>query len=255
MNSKRIVARLAHNWLTAFVDPRRFLGVASLPRYFAEWRRYSQLAGSGVLRWQESYPCLTDWTPHTPFDTHYFYQACWAGSKLAESAPAWHVDIGSSVMVIGVISAVAPTVFIDYRPLRVKVAGLTTVAGDLLALPFASGSIRSLSCLHVIEHIGLGRYGDPLDPHGSVRAAHELMRVLAPGGHLLLSTPVGRERVQFNAHRVFAPATLLSMFEESELLDFAMVDDGGGFCTHVDPSQASGCEYACGMFEFVRKPV
>ena len=255
MNSRRLVAQLARNWLTAFIDPRCVLGVASLPRFLADWWRYSQLAGCDVIRWQESYPCLTDWTVHTPFDPHYFYQACWAARKLAESSPAWHFDVGSSVMMIGVISAVVPTVFIDYRPLRAKVDGLTTVAGDLSALPFTDGSVHSLSCLHVVEHVGLGRYGDPLDPQGSVKAAQELVRVLAPGGRLLLSMPVGRERVQFNAHRIFAPATVLSMFDKLKLVDFAMVDDEGGFWIHASPAQASNREYACGMFEFVRNPM
>jgi len=253
MNAKWTVARLARNWGMAFVDPRRILGIANLPRYFVEWRQYSQLAGPGIIRWQESYPCITDRTPHTPFDPHYFYQAGWATRKLVELKPAWHVDVGSSVVLIGAISAIVPTVFVDYRLLRTKIAGLTAVAGDLLALPFAGGSVASLSCLHVIEHIGLGRYGDSLDPQGSVKAAQELMRVLAPGGRMLLSTPIGRERVQFNAHRIFAPDTVVSMFAELELLDFAMVDDRGVFCTHATPPQSSGCEYACGMFEFVRK--
>ena len=248
------MVRFARNWLTAFVDPRRAVGMATLPRFFADWWRYNRLAGFDQIRWQESYPCLTDWTAHTPFGLHYFYQACWVARKLAKSSPAWHVDVGSSVMMIGIISAMVPTVFIDLRPLRAKVDGLTTMAGNLLALPFADGSVDSLSCLHVVEHVGLGRYGDPLDPEGSVKAAQELMRVLAPGGRLLLSTPVGRERVQFNAHRIFAPATVLSMFGELELVDFAMVDDGGMFCAHANPVQASSCEYACGMFEFLRKP-
>lgn len=120
--------RLARNWLTAFVDLRRILGMASLPRYFANWRRYSQLAGSGVIRWQESYLCLTDWVSHTPFDTHYFYQACWFAHKLVEFVPAWHVDVGSSVMMIGVISAFVPVVFVDYRPLQARVSRLSALA-------------------------------------------------------------------------------------------------------------------------------
>lgn len=252
MSSKQILARLAHNWLTAFVDPWRVLGIASLPRYFTDWRRYSQLAESGAIRWRESYPCLTDWASYTPFDAHFFYQACWAARKLATLVPAWHVDVGSSVMMLSVISAFVPTMFVDYRPFKAGVTGLSALVGDLLSLPFANSSVHSLSCLHVVEHIGLGRYGDLLDPQGSAKAARELIRVLAPGGRLLLSTLIGRERVQFNAHRIFAPQTVLSMFDELELVDFAMVDDGRRFRAHADPVQASGCEYVCGMFEFAR---
>lgn len=255
MNSKGIIAQLAQHWLVAFVDPRRALGIVNLPRYLTHWRRYRRLAGPGAMRWQDSYPCLTDWTPATPFDPHYFYQASWAARKLAESKPTWHVDIGSSVIMIGVTSAITPTVFVDYRPFRAQITGLTTMGGDLLALPFANNSVHSLSCLHVIEHVGLGRYGDPIDPQGSIKAAHELVRILAPGGRLIFSTPVGRERIQFNAHRVFAPETVLKMFDGLGLGDYAMVDDQGVFHLHIHPAevQVSSWEYGCGMFDFVKK--
>lgn len=244
---------LTRNWLVVFVDSSRARGVTRLPRYLSDWRKFSQLAGRGAIRWRESYPCLTDWTPQTPFDPHLFFQACWAARKLAESKRQWHVDVGSSVMFVGPISAIVPTVFVDYRPLRASVAGLIPIGGDLVHLPLASDSVESLSCLHVIEHVGLGRYGDMLDPEGSIKAARELTRLLAPGGRLLLSTPIGRERVQFNAHRVFALSTVLSMFGELELVDMAMVDDDGKFHSTVSPNQTPDSEYACGMFEFTKR--
>lgn len=242
-----------HNWLTAFVDLRRIAGLTNFPRFLADWRRYNRLSSAERIAWLETYPCLTDRTIHTPFDSHYFYQACWAGRKLVESTPIRHVDIGSSVIMIGILSALVPTVYVDYRPLKAKVKGLTSMAGDLLALPFADKSAHSISCLHVIEHVGLGRYGDVLDPEGSFKAAREILRVLAPGGRLLFSTTVGRERVQFNAHRIFAPETVLSMFTGLELLDFAMVNDKGVFLAQGNFANALSCEYACGMFEFVRR--
>jgi SAM-dependent methyltransferase len=245
--------RFAQNWLSAFIEPKRLLGIAGLPRYFADWRAYRRLGGRPVMRLLDSYPCLTDWTSHTPFDFHYFYQSCWAVRKLAVSCPAWHVDIGSSVHMIGVLSAWIPTIFVDCRPLTARVRGLTTIAGDLMALPFGDGTIDSVSCLHVIEHIGLGRYRDNLDINGSLKAAQEILRVIRSGGQLLLSTPIGIERVHFNAHRVFAPSTVISMFHGMELIDFSMVDDKGAYTANIDPSLASGCRYACGMFEFHKR--
>jgi SAM-dependent methyltransferase len=255
MNSKRVMTQFVRNWLRAFVDSRRILSAVNLPRYLAHWRRYHQLAGPDAIRWQDSYPCLTDWTPATPFDAHYFYQAGWVARKLTESKPAWHVDIGSSVMMIGVMSAIVPTVFVDYRPFGAQMAGLVTTAGDLLALPFIDEGVYSLSCLHVIEHVGLGRYGEPINPQGSIKAAQELVRVLAVGGRLFVSTPIGRERIAFNAHRVFAPETVLTMFDDLQLVDYAMVDDQGTFRPGIHPAQVqvSNCEYACGMFHFVKK--
>lgn len=111
-------------------------------------------------------------------------------------------------MMISVLSANVKTIFVDYRPLRARLSNLVPLGGDIIRLPFRTGSVTSLSCLHVLEHVGLGRYGDPINPDGSRLAARELQRVLKPGGTLFLSVPVGRERVCFNAHRVFSSNTL-----------------------------------------------
>jgi len=54
-------------------------------------------------------------------------------------------------------SAVLPVTFVDYRPLEVCIEGFTNCSGDILNLPFKDGSVESLSCLHVAEHIGLGQ--------------------------------------------------------------------------------------------------
>lgn len=210
------------------------------------------MAAADKLRWQDSYPCLADKVTATPFDPHYFYQGAWLARRVATGRPSLHVDIASSALTMSVLSAVCPTVFLDYRPLRVNLDGLTSVAGSVTHLPFASASIQSLSCLHVIEHIGLGRYGDPLDPTGSIRAAHELVRVLAPGGRLYLSVPVGRERVCFNAHRVVSPATVQSWFAPLDLKHFALVGDDGRFSESCHVMAGEGLEYGCGLFEFIR---
>jgi len=106
--------------------------------------------------------------------------------------------------------------------------------------------------LHVIEHIGLGRYGDPINPMGSRDAAKELQRVVAPKGRLYLSVPVGRERVCFNAHRVHEAETVVSYFQDLQTISFSLVDDQGQFIENAPLAAASGLEYGCGMFEFSR---
>ena len=241
---------LFRNWIVAFIDPSRLLSIIRFPRFLKHWFLYSHKAGYGSIRFRNSYPCLADWTPRTPVDPHYFYQACWAARKIHLYRPSIHVDVGSSVTIVGIVSAVIPTVFIDIRPLEAEVDGLECISGNILALPLKTGNIDSLSCLHVLEHIGLGRYGDKIDPEGHVKAAKELFRVLASGGHLLLSVPVGRERVQFNAHRVFSPRTIVSLFHPLVLEDFSFVDDDNKYFYGVNPEDAKACEYGCGMFCF-----
>lgn len=120
-------------------------------------------------------------------------------------------------------------------------------------MPFEDNSVISLSSLHVIEHIGLGRYGDSVNPEGWLLATKELSRVLAPGGRLLVSTPVGRERLCFDAHRIFDPETILKAFDQLTLKEFSLIDDQGqGIITNATINQARKCNYGCGLFVFER---
>jgi len=238
-------------WGAAFLGPHFLTSVGALPRYLSDWGVY-QRAASQALSFRDSYPCLADRVLATPFDPHYFFQAAWLARRLCRTAPSLHVDIGSSVMMLNVLSAGIKTAFVDYRPLQVHLSNLIPLAGDIVRLPFRTGSIRSLSCLHVLEHVGLGRYGDPIDPAGSERAAGELQRVLATGGRLFLSVPVGRERVCFNAHRVFEPSTVRGLFQGLELTSFSLVDDAGRFHEEISPEAVDPLDYGCGCFELVK---
>lgn len=246
---------LVRAWALALLTPLPLVGGLRLPRYLRAWRRYARLAagcGEPAPGLADSYPCLNDWTTHTPFDPHYFYQGAWLARRVAAQKPALHVDVGSSALTLSVLSAQVNTVQLDYRPLRAALSGLQCAAADLKRLPLADASQRSLSCLHVIEHVGLGRYGDPLEPMGSRRAARELARVIAPGGRLYVSVPVGRARVCFNAHRVFAPESFAALFAPLVLQRFSLVDDAGGFHEDARPADAARLEYGCGLYEFVR---
>jgi hypothetical protein len=243
---------LVRRWIVPVADPRALLSLALLPRFLLELRRYRRLAHQEVVTWSDAYPCLSDRIRETPFDPHYFYQGAWLARRLRDAPAAFHVDVGSSVMMVNVISATMKTMFLDFRPLRVTVPHLHPVAGNLTRLPFADASVPSLSCLHVIEHVGLGRYGDPLDPQGGRLAAENLERIVRPGGRLFLSTPIGRERVCFNAHRVYAPKTVTALFPTLRLESFALVDDCGRFRERADLHMADGLDYGCGMFEFMK---
>ena len=180
-----VMKSLIQNWAQVAIDPRRLLALRHLPSYFADWIRFRRMAGPGVALLRDSFPLLSDRVAATPFDPHYFHQGAWLARRLAQAKPQQHVDVGSSVLTMGVLSAHVPTVFVDFRPLMAHHAGLSSVGGDIGQLPFADAAIPSLSCLHVIEHVGLGRYGDPLDPDGARKAACELQRVLARGGSAL----------------------------------------------------------------------
>ena len=207
------------------------------------------------ILWEDRYVCLSERTAETEFDRHYIYHPAWAARILAKTRPEKHVDISSTLSFCSIVSAFIPTEFYDFRPAPLVLDGLKCGAADLTELPFASNSIASLSCMHVLEHIGLGRYGDPLDANGDLTAMRELIRVLAPGGDLLVAVPMGRERVQFNAHRIYDYHRLISYFDGLTLQEFALIPDGpvADGLLAADASLAAAQEYGCGCFWF-KKP-
>lgn len=242
-------------WLAPIFSHRQFArALRQYPRFVASWRSYARQPGAEELRFSESYPCLFDRTPGTPYDPHYFHQAVWAAQRIVASKPHEHVDVGSEVTFVGMLSVSVPVAFVDIRPFSVELPRLRPIAGDLLrGLPFHDGSIASLSCLHVAEHVGLGRYGDDLAPDGTRRACRELQRVLAPDGRLYFSVPVGRPRVCFNAHRIHAPQQIVEYFAGLELEEFSLVGDDYRLTYDADLEGAAALDYGCGLFVF-RKP-
>jgi SAM-dependent methyltransferase len=244
-----------HRLISQVVDP--VAAVRAVVHYFgflADWLRYRRLPGAERLRLADAYPQLHDRTSTTAIDFHYFYTNGWAMRRIVASAPERHTDIGSQAIFVNLLASVVPVEFLDYRPVEARLSGLSCTAGSILALPYPDRSLKSVSCLHVIEHIGLGRYGDPLDPEGSKSAAYELARVLAPGGFLYLAAPVGRSRVCFNAHRIHSVAQIIALFAGLQLVELSGVHDDGRFVEHAGPEEFSDSSYACGFFLFQRQP-
>lgn len=208
------------------------------------------------LNWQDRRPFLDDKTPSTAFDRHYVYHPAWAARVLAQTKPDVHVDVSSIINFCAVVSAFIPVEYYEYQPRDLQLSGLTSGKADLLALPFADASVKSLSCMHVVEHVGLGRYGDPLDPEGDLKAIAELTRVLAPQGTLLFVVPVGQPRLMFNAHRIYSYAQVVSYFPELTLEEFALIPDDshdGGLVCPAPPELSDAQEYGCGCFWFRRE--
>jgi hypothetical protein len=200
----------------------------------------------------EEWPIYTDRIAQTPFEAHYIYHPAWAARILAKTRPDRHVDISSTLHFCSLISAFLPVDFYDYRPAILNLEGLTTGRADLLDLPFGDGSILSLSCMHTLEHIGLGRYGDPIDYDGDLKAAAELQRVLAINGDLLMVVPVGQSKIAFNAHRVYGYEQVLSCFAQLQLVEFALLPDRyeNGMITGATADTANAQIWGCGCFWF-----
>ena len=249
--SRNRLLRCVYTWVVQLVDPVRvFNGLRGFAWFFPDWCAYSRLPGAEPIRLLETWPQVHDRTDTTVIDAHYFYANGWAARRIVSSHPVHHVDVGSQTMFANLLGATIPVTFLDFRPLSAKLPGLQGVAGTILQMPFTDTSISSLSCLHVAEHIGLGRYGDPLDPHGTIKAAREISRVLAEGGNLYFSVPVGRERLRFNGCRIHAAETVCGYFSDLDLIEFSGVHDDGRFVEQEELEEFNHSDYACGMFWF-----
>lgn len=110
--------------------------------------------------------------------------------------------------------------------------------------------LESISSLHAVEHFGLGRYGDTIDPLSYKNAIREIQRVVKPGGVIYFSVPVGFERLEFNGQRVFHPRTVLELFKQCELVELSVVDDENQLHEKVDIKDFDNLTYGCGLFHF-----
>ncbi len=243
--------------MRAFI--KKLVRLMQMPFVLRDYFRFARSSDErfSLALWN-AYPCLKDKTMQTGFDRHYVYHTAWAARVLQETKPETHTDIASSLYFSAIVSAFVPTTFYDYRPAKLELQNLTSERADLTQLPFPDNSVKSLSCMHTVEHVGLGRYGDPVDPEGDIKAARELSRVLAPGGSLLFVAPIGKNAViEFNAHRIYTYEAVLELFPELTLSEFSLIPEhekNGGLIRNAEPAVLENEHYACGCFHFT-KPI
>lgn len=245
---------------------KKLLKIIQVPFILNDWRMYKKAVKasekSGIpsrfsLRIGDAYPCIKDKTMTTGFDRHYVFHTSWAARKVKEINPAFHTDISSSLYFCGIVSAFIPVRFYDYRPAELNLSGLESKAGNLMSLPFEDNSIESISCMHTIEHIGLGRYGDPIDPEADLKAIRELIRVTKPGGSIIFVTPIGGSaKIEYNAHRIYTYDYILEYFKGLDLAEFSLIPENaadGGIITNATKAHADKEKYGCGCFWFKKK--
>jgi len=226
-----------------------------LPAYIQDWIEYRKIAppkDSFRISLVNLYPCLGDRYDNAgTAKGDYFHQDLWIAQKVFKSNPVEHWDIGSRIdgFVAHLLTFRSVNV-IDIRPLESNLPGLLFHQGDVTNLQIKDNSIDSLSCLHAMEHIGLGRYGDPIDPSGCFKGMQELQRIVAPRGRLYFSVPIGIERIAFNSHRVFDPITIVEAFSGLTLIEFAAINEMGDLINPANPDDFRSVRSACGLFVF-----
>lgn len=147
-------------------------------------------------------------------------QFWYASTEIERLKPREIHDVGSHRSWLMGVAARIPVHSLDVVRPPLCAANEVFHQGRAEDLPFGSESVECLTSLCSLEHFGLGSYGDPYDPEGDRRAIREMVRVLQPAGHLVLTTlctGLPRPFIVFNTRRVYTVGLLRQMLEEMEL--------------------------------------
>jgi hypothetical protein len=231
-------------------------------KYARDFSRFRKALGHS-LEWPfgDSWPIINEWRQAGGLASGaYFHQDLWAARKIFERNPSRHIDVGSRID--GFVAHVAcfrEIEVYDIRPTSGSVRNIRFVQRDLMKSA-EHGVCDSLSSLHVIEHFGLGRYGDDIDPWGYKTGFTCISALLQPGGHFYFSVPLGPQRIEFNAHRVFGLRHLLNLIDENgfDVVEFSFVDDAGDLIENAPLTEetiASNCsvDLGCALFDLRKR--
>jgi hypothetical protein len=234
------------------IDLNRIKSLANLPKFIMARSQFIRVGGQiGAY-----FPVLTDFESNAGIASgQYFHQDLLVASFIYNESPIKHVDVGSRIdgFVAHVASFRAIEV-LDVRPMpKSQHKNIEFRQFDFMNENIALiEKSDSISCLHALEHFGLGRYGDPIDPIGHIKGFTNLANMLESGGKLYVSVPIGRSnKVFFNAHRVFHPLEVLNWMKSSalELLRFDFVDDDGVLVSNHDlMNSPPDVFFGCGIY-------
>jgi SAM-dependent methyltransferase len=234
-----------------------------LPFFYRDLSAFKKQKGNDkTFKFARSFPKLKErFSQAGTMTGHYFHQDLLVARRIFQNNPKRHVDIGSRTD--GFVAHVAvfrEIEILDIREMVSKVPNIKFRQADLMQLPTGMENYcDSISALHSIEHFGLGRYGDPIDYNGHTKALTNIARIVEPGGKFYFSVPIGPQRIEFNAHRVFSVPYLLNILSENFSIDsFSYVNDKGDLFENVKMEPASversfNCTWGCGIFELTRK--
>lgn len=192
---------------------------------------------------------------------HYFHQDLYVAKMVFKYNPIRHVDVGSRTDgFVAHVASFREVELLDIRDQKSTISNIKFRKCDLMNLPVdLINYCDSISSLHAIEHFGLGRYGDPINFFGHINAIKNITTILKPGGRFYFSVPIGMQRIEFNAHRVFSLQYLIDIFRDLYNIDgFSFIDDNGDFFERIELTNNlittnCNCFYGCGIFELIKK--
>ena len=146
-------------------------------KYFLDYIQFIKLGGKATC----FHPMLNDSLQQAGISKgHYFHQDLLVASYIYKSNPETHIDIGSRIDgFVAHVAAFRKIQIIDIRDLNeIDHENISFIKLDLTEDNNFSFLSESVSCLHAIEHFGLGRYGDTIDPVGHIKGFNNILKII-----------------------------------------------------------------------------
>ena len=220
-------------------DIKKFVrAFISLPNYFISYLCvYQKLKSNNSHYRLKIYPCFHDNINQVSIiQNEYFIQDLYVANIVKNLPSTLHVDIGSRLDgFVSQCSLVKDLISYDYRQESQLKYGIHFSHVDLLDYDCVYGALNShhgqrisISCLHTLEHLGLGRYGDKLSLQAFENGLSNLLLSTPVNSSLIISFPVGIPRIYFNAHRIIDIDTVIKYLDNHnfEFVEFSTIIRG-----------------------------
>ena len=237
--------------------------VGAIGWYFTDLREIKkQLKNNPDFKIERLFPCLLDKTAQSGNTKNpYFYQDLYIAQRIFINNPQKHIDIGSSIPgFVAHLASYREVEVVDIRPLDSFIKNVKFLQMDMMDdSNLMDMKCESISSLHAIEHFGLGRYGDPINVNGHMKAIENIHKMIKVGGRFYFSVPIGPQRIEFNAHRIFSIRYLLNNLEDKFIIErFSYINDNCTLFENIalDPKLIDNnynCNLGCGIFELIKK--
>ena len=239
-----------------------FFTIKGLPKYIRDLSILkSDIKKYHFFKITKFIPIINEWNDQAgDAKGHYFHQDLFVSQLIYNDNPRNHIDIGSRIDgFVAHVAAYRKIQIMDIRNINIKHKNISFIKADLMNIQTdLLNSADSISCLHALEHFGLGRYGDNIDYFGYLKGFENITGMLSKGGKFYFSVPIGKQRIEFNAHRIFSLNYLISLIEKHYIIkSFSYVDDKDNFFANeiLDDEKIKinyGCNYGCGIFELIK---
>ncbi|XOV90872.1 MAG: DUF268 domain-containing protein [Bacteroidota bacterium] len=256
----RIIRKLL--WVFGLAPDHLWLNIRSIGWFIKDYFKFQKSDKEKAFPFKIPYPVFSErFAESGRIGGHYFHQDLLVANKIFNAKPNKHVDVGSRTDgFVAHVASFREIEVVDIRKADVNIRNIKFIEADFMVPnPEWEEYTDSISSLHVIEHFGLGRYNDPIDPAGYLKGLDNIYSMLKKGGKFYFSTPIGPQRINFNAHRVFSMNYLKELLLGRYMLDsFSYIDDSGDLHENADVnSKEAGlnfnCTFGCGVFELTKK--